>query len=665
MRRRSIARSLLSGLALLALATGTAATSWAAEGPEQVHAIGYPGSVSALAGGTSTALELAVPRGTTPVRVEAVISGSPGSVANLLVGGRVGVRTVTVPASGQVSVRTTVQPGDITTNATAGTGTNAIPLRLQQQDRADAVCSTRSTTLQLASARLVVSGAEAPPTTLASFFPQAPGRVTVVLPAVAPDAVTAAGLAAVAGLSTRYPQATVTLTTRQPAPTQRGEIGDRVVLIAAGSGAAAAQVLPATTIPTLALTGGAQELRRAASALGSPAVTLAAAAVGRQLADERPATSGALTVSLADLGRSRLSLGGYGTSTTDLGVSQSVFGRSVASARLHLVGTHSVLPKDAAVTLEVRWNDYLVAAVDLSTTRDVFTVDADVPASVLQSDNGVQLALHAVPAGGRCERDLAALPFTVDIDGRRSTVTAAPGTGETVGFQRFPQVLSGTLPIGVRGTGEARTTNAVRAAGIVAALARAARTPLDVRVVDADTLLEGGQSGIVVGAGGEDSNRVNAPLRLFGVRLLSTGTATQTVGTDTPYAALQVAHSPQRDLLLLGGWDSGTGQSGPLLDRLAARIGAGAWSSLSGDIYLANPGGQDLTLTARDIYPQAVQVQERRDNAWWLAVAGAALGLIVLARVLVGRRRQREIADYVQAQERRDAAGSPDAPPGT
>ncbi|MBK9100302.1 MAG: hypothetical protein IPM90_01760 [Austwickia sp.] len=46
-------------------------------------------------------------------------------------------------------------------------------------------------------------------------------------------------------------------------------------------------------------------------------------------------------------------------------------------------------------------------------------------------------------------------------------------------------------------------------------------------------------------------------------------------------------------------------------------------------------------------------------------MAGAVLGLIVLARTMVGRRRQREIADYVQAQERRDAAGSPDAPPGT
>ena len=237
-----------------------------------------------------------------------------------------------------------------------------------------------------------------------------------------------------------------------------------------------------------------------------PMTALAAAAVGRQLADERPTTSGALTVSLADLGRSRVSLGGYGTSTADLGIAQSAFGRSVASARLHLVGTHSVLPKDAAATLEVRWNDYLVAAVDLSTTRDVFTIDADIPASVLQSDNGVQLALHAVPAGGRCERDLAALPFTVDLDGRRSTVTAAPGTGETVGFQRFPQVLSGTLPIGLRGNGAERSANAVRAASIVAALARAARSPLDVRVVDADTLIEGGQSGIVVGADGSDSN---------------------------------------------------------------------------------------------------------------------------------------------------------------
>ena len=210
----------------------------------------------------------------------------------------------------------------------------------------------------------------------------------------------------------------------------------------------------------------------------------------------------------------------------------------------------------------------------------IFTVEAQAPTSAIQADNGLSVSVHAVPAGGRCERDLTGIPLSVDIDGGTSSITADPGTGRLTGFARFPQVLGGTLPIAIRGSGPDRDRGLQQAAALVSSLQQANRGALTPRLISPQALLSGGQSGLLIGATGDDSDRVGAPLRLYGMRLLYTRTERLAVGTDAPYGALVAASSGGRDLLLLGGWASQSDQAAPQVNRLAQAVAGQSWACL-------------------------------------------------------------------------------------
>lgn len=608
--------------------------------------VGYARTMTANPGAAPATMELRVPAGTTPVSLQATLTGPAGRTAAILVGDRVALPQAEIPANGRYTARVPLTAADLT-----GAGVVAVSLRQRVSDPTQ-VCGVEDGPVQLSAPSLVLAGQEKAPTTLAVFFPPVTPRIHVVVPARAPDDVLAAALAAVGALSRRYPTSDVRLGTAAP---RSGGIGERTVIVNHANGAATTTVLPAAGVPTLVVSGNGEELRQATSALDSVGVALADGATSRGLSSYRVSAAPALTQTLAQFGAERLSLGGYGTSSGYLGISQSSFGRPVSAIALHLEGTHSAIPKDAAATLEVRWNDLLVASTDLSTTRDRFTVEATVPEAAIQAENGLRLTVHAVPVGGRCERDYQGIGFSVDIDGSSSTVTAQAGAGALTGFPRFPQTLGGALPVAARGTGDGKVANTVRAASVVGALQRASRTPLDVSLVDPDEFVAGARSGLLVGATERDSNVLGAPLRLSGMRLLSGSRQEGRVGTDQPFGALQAVHSGSREVLMLGGWATRTGAEADLIDRLTGQLAGQPWAQLSGDLYLSNPNTEPFTLSAREVYPQAQPLEERRSHMWWWAVGALLIAALLAIRGLVARRQRREISGYVRAQEEADA----------
>lgn len=672
-RRHVITRAVCGGTIAITLALAPAGTAGAAGGAggsggsgaphtsvvqnnsateTQQHRLAYPGSVAALTGTTSAPLELKTLRGTQPVRVEASAVGPAGATGSVQIGSRIALPSLVIPATGRLPVTVPITAADVSP-------LGVVSVRLLQADPAkQPVCADPKPALELIDPVLVVAGRETAPTSLATFFPEVSPQVTVVVPSGAGDEVLNAGLSAVAALTRRYPTGRITMSAVVPA---RAQLGERAVVLAAGDHQVTTTVSTSGPLPTLAMTGTGLGLIRAAAALDSPAVVLANGPAVAGLANSRPPAQARLDQSLSQLGRERISLGGYGTSTAYLGIPQASFGRPVAQLTLHLAGVHSALPRDAAATLEVRWNDLLIGSLDLTTSRDTFAVDMTVPSSVVQGDNGMKISVNAVPAGGRCERDFAAIPFTVDIDGGQSRLTAAPGADTVTGFQRFPQTLAGNLPVALRAAGPAKVTEGIRAAAVVSALQRANRQPLTVEVVDPDAFVAGSASGLLVGASGEDTNRLQAPLRLFSTRVLSTSLQQDTLSTDQAFGAVQAVRAGGRDVLLLGGWGPAPGKDAALVDQVVARVSSIAWSGLGGDVLVATGPGEPVSLTAAQVFPQPIQVQEKQNTVWWVAGGAGVLLVLLVTRGVIGARRRREISEYVTAQER----GAPGAPAST
>jgi len=621
-------------------------------------AIAHPGTTSISAPQisqvTSTAqpqsVTVSVPEGTTPVSAAVTLTDPVdiAVVAEISVGARVAVETTLQP---RASRRVTFSLNAADVDQGAMTVSFAVSLPTALVNHCGGVAQT-AVTPQLAPSGLtvLVSGKERMPTTVAAFFPVATPRVTVVVPPDAAADVLAAGLSAVAALADRYGSGTVQLVSAPPADHL---LGERVVELRPASGATTISIDPDATVATLVLSGNGAGLQRAAAALSSPVLQLANAssAVGLRA---QPAPVRAPS-DLAGFGAQRISLSGFGATTAYVGIRQTDFGRPVSSIELHLVGTHSALPHGTVGVLDVYWNDFLVASQNLAGDT-AFDLPVKVPASLMQGANGLRIEADVVPPTS-C--GTASAPFTLDIDGVRSTVSATAGAGIVSGFQRFPQVLGGTLPVALGGSGAAMVQNAELAAGLVAALQRDASSPLRIRLVTPAELLGGSESGLVVGATGADTDEVDARLRLYGMRLMYTARQQSAVGTNRPYAALEETRQHQRDLLIFGSW-SPDGQPPVALEQRAVRsVTAHTWSGLSDDLLISSGDLPPFTVPSSTVFPQAVVVHERRSDIRWLWIGLGVLAVLLVGRWLGARTRRRRIAAYVDAQQRTEREDDP------
>lgn len=502
---------------------------------------------------------------------------------------------------------------------------------------------------------LVYEGSETRPTSLDSFFPNYAPRVDVVIPANASDDVLAAGLAAVGALSARYGSDTVVQLTTTGGVLPRTGPGQRVVRIAAGPGEVGTEVSARFGLPTVTITGNGAALREAAAALGSPRLRLASGQTTEGLSETGSGADVGLSRTLADLGSDRIVLTGPGPVTTFVGLKQDSFGGPIDELTVKVRGTHTVVPEGLEAQLNTYLNGFLLDSRMLDDDPEL-TFDVTADAGLIGPDNGLEFTLST--SGTDCTS--STLPIEVHIEGTRSTVEAQRGTGRLTGFGEFPQVLGGELPIAIRVDGPERTAAAIDAAQIVTALQRASARTLDVELVSADELVDGSESGLLVGASSADADALEAPLRLDGMRLLDYAEADFQVGTDEPFAALEAVQSEGRHVLLLGGWSPEGTSPSALTRKAASYVGTRGWGSLSSDLLVAGGDSPPFTIDSNIVVPQEQRAEERRGFIWWL-VGGVALLLLLLAlQVFRTSRRDRRVRQLVDAQQRADATGYDD-----
>lgn len=617
--------------------------------PAQAGELGLPQSLTTQ-GSQPNVTRLSIPEGVSPQALRGLLTAenAEGGQVRISVHGRV---VLAVPARPSQWVRIPVTPRDLEADGT-------ISVSLEYADTADERCHVgRSPVLtRLSRLRLIFTGAESAPTSLAGFLPSAASRVDVVLPDSADDFLVEAGLTAVVALSQKYPAAVPVALTADGEPVPRVGAGQRVVRFARGDGPVVSSVGIERGIPTLTIKGSGPALVDAARALRADALAIADAETGEGLSLLVADSDLDTRSSLADLGAEQLRLTGWGQTDVYVGIPQDEFGGPIDSLQVDLVGTHTAV-QGINAQVDVFVNDVLVASTLLDDKAE-FHLPVTVDSDLLRADNGLQVVMQAFPQDGRCGDAATHAPVLLDIDGTRSLITAQRGTGRLSGFELYPQVFGGDVPVALRNTSARTLGDAVAAASLLSALQRAATHPLTVRLVSPDDLINGNQSGLLVGASYADSAAIQAPLRLAEIQLIDMAEETFQIGTARPFAALESVSHGGRHILMLGGWtpDSAT-SARDLESEVVASVTDAGWRALREDLLIATPDRAPFNLSTDSVLPQADRVDEQRSKVWWL-VGGVALVVTVLVlQMALASRRQRAVRDLVRAQERLDDPG--------
>ena len=608
--------------------------------------------------GRSSTIDVRVPPDVTPVRLRGILSVSEpvDGTLSILVNGRL---------AGKMPARTR-RPVSIPVSASDIAAGRVIPVTIRIDEAGPPDCRGEPAYATLSKISLSVTGSERRATSLGTFFPADAERIDIVIPARADDDAIAAGLTAVASLAAKYPATTVVEMRTTAQPPIPGSLGHRVVRFMPGEGEGAQTTLALRDgVQTLILTGSGKDLTDAARALGSPLLAMADSGETRGLSTTLDPAKFDTSRSLADLGAADVRLSGYGSSRYFLGVKQDSFGGPVSDLTLELHGTHTAIPDGTQAQLDVYLDDDLIHSQALGDEINMKS-EIKLPGKKLSSESGLDFVLSAVAADGECRADSQRLPIELNIDSETSTFEATRGTSGVSSFTLYPQVFGGELPVAIRSTGAARVTSAIDAAYLVAALQRAAANPLKVSLIDADSLVDGNRSGLLVGANHADSAAVGAPLRFDQMRLVDIAQQEFKVGTDEPFAALESVPHDGRFLVILGSWapDSGANRA-PVLRRVAQRVATLGWGQLRDDLLVASGPGPVFSVSSNAVVPQTERADERRSFARWFFVGIGFLVLLLAIQVFVTMRRDRRIRAVVDAQVRSDQTveDTDDGPP--
>lgn len=436
------------------------------------------------------------------------------------------------------------------------------------------------------------------PTTIGGFLSNGLSSVTVQVGANASPQEQAAALDAVAALVHRFrPPTVVRLVASDAQPT--GDFLRRTVLVQAAMDTATDTSSDAPKGGRLEVVGGEflrvtappDELASTTVALADPALALAQVPSLDHVtgtADWAPVTGPS---TLAALGVAPVSLSGVGKVTAVVGVGQPAFGGSLSGLTMTLNGVITPLPPGATGRVDFLWNGVLTASRDM-TDDTALSQTLDIPAEQLQRDNTLSIELSYVPATGKCTPP--PLPARLDIDPRLSTVKPTFGTSVGPGFQRFPQVLGAVVPVAFGPAGT--TPQLVQQAGdLVSGLAAATPEQLVTSIVSVDTIANGDGPGLVLGADGALTQRLEAPYSVGGVVEVRDTTSSFTAELTGPLALGQAFAQGNRDLVLLGPIPDSAGSPAlALTDDFGRRVATdpARWSALTGRIMALGATGQ-------------------------------------------------------------------------
>lgn len=427
-----------------------------------------------------------------------------------------------------------------------------------------------------------------------------------------------AGLTAVSALSYSYPAPARVSLALSDEPSPHDNL-TRIVIVkeTPSAGLGSGGTVTVDDNGNMLMTGSSGILNNVVTILGNPTLRLVQ---GREITKVSGTTewdppAGAVT--LKEMGVGNTSLVGAGTISKTIAVNQPFFAQPVESFTINITGSLTRIPDASVGRIETLWNGVLVDSQNMTSDMTTYSTSfTSTPKDTLRN-NTLSIVMVYSPESIGCDSNT--LPQRLDLDVANSTVTPTFGDSVPPGFERFPQTLDKVIPIvfGSEGTLEERLLSA---SNLVSALQALSPYQYTVTIIPYRTLVANDQQdGIVVGAGANATNDLQAPYAVSNSIRLVDGTSTFTAVIDSPFALAQSYSGLYRDLALFGpvpAGQDGTAQAegNQKMVRLTQKAATSPfrWAVYTGQVVaLLEPDGLvNVSLPARyeipTIYPKTV-----------------------------------------------------------
>lgn len=484
------------------------------------------------------------------------------------------------------------------------------------------------------------SGSEVEPDGVAGFLPSVLHQLTIGIPARPSRSESEAAVQLTAEVAYRYggqipnivvvplPDGATTLG-GQTAPMER-----RVVITEGPDKGISLIDTPGS--PSLLISGPGGELTNQVNLLGDDAQAYAFApkVEAAQLPEGQKFLSDSFT--LASLDRPELltaALWPWVGVTLD----QTKFGHPLENVRVHLLGSHTPLPRDVggevSVTVDGRTVEHWPSAEDGLIDRWV-----DIPDRLLRRTTKIELSVRTTGYVGECG---GYSPITLRVDDDTELHTERATSPILQGFQSLPQSLMPVIQIGL-GTDSFGDT--VRASQIMAGLQRSSAEPLKTTVTDLKQAIDSGKPSVLISSQGWDAKAISLPFSVDQGRVEVASrdaegkSATLVLDKDLRYGSLQTVFDGKRTLLVASS-NGAPEQLDAALVWLAGK--RGRWASMDGRAVIAIAGKEPLTIPNPNIELEAPLGNPETPLKWW-AIGGGLITVSALGAATILRRLWRD-----------------------
>lgn len=583
---------------------------------------------------TVNTLTFPVPQGLAPVALNATIE----IPVNLRFGNLTvtqGDRTISrleLPAKDQTQMVIPLAGAQVVGNVVTLTLTmTAVPV--------EGYCWDSLAPIRLVNGSVTFGGTEVAPTNVGAFLPPVLRRLTIALPPKPSQPESDAAVQLAAAMELRYglqspdimvvPLADRTTTWVGPsAPLERQivirEGPDKGLSLQGNAG-----------VPALLISGTGGELTNQARLLTDDLLRFAVspnAVVGAPLPNKQKFASDTTTV--AQLNQSGLHSEGLWPEVA-INVDQTRFGHALDQLRVHLIGSHTPLPKnmggEVITTVGGETIDRWPVEGDGKIDRWV-----DVPRRLVARFTVLRVGVHNTGDAGHCGDYL---PMDLTIDGS-TQILAGRANPPSGGFGSLPQALMPRIQVGIT---DDTFNDTVRAAQIVVGLQHMSAVPLETTVTNLKQVIDSRDPAILISAGAWPVQTIPLPFTADQDRVTVEGldTAGKSVSLalnpGVRFGSLQTAFDGQRAILVATS-NGAPAQLDELLRWLSAK--PERWFALDGRMILSVPGAEPITIPnpPNDLSTQPAPANGRQNYtwAWWIAgawvVAAAAGALVILVR---------------------------------
>lgn len=648
MTRPAIARALMSALLFVAPAMATmtmtahvqAQPSNAADQPAAVtlawRTLGVNDGLY-LGPDSPTTVSVPVPPGLTATRLQGTMQAPMNVDAGFLEiadGNGTLLASIPVPPAATAPPQT---PLDIDISAARARASSvALTFTLRATDNRDGFCGPLQQ-LPLSGLTTVFTGVEAPPTTVATFFPPVLQRVSIYTPTDADTAEQQSVLTMVSTLTRLYhnqPLAVDVVTQpRGATPPPAGEFA-RTVVVESGGTAGLSVDGAGNPDVRLRVSGRGDELTTQVGLLVNQLQTLVQTPAARvDQAGAIPAVSGdTLTFDqLKITGKTDV----LRTGTLSVGVDRSALGNGrVNGVTVHLLADYTPVPTDDAASVVIRSNDrvlYRAALNDSGRLDATFDIGGRALTQYLTLDMALVYTPHQT-----CGPLIAPITFQVDP---KSTLTLHRGGPPMSGFTALPSEFSPSFMVAMDGSDPGQLVDAAR---VINAIARQTSYQLTPQVVDLKTAADSRSGALIVAKSaaiadttlnppvGGDATTVDIGLPTELKADIADGLGSIQVFGDQPHDRTVVLVTTTDDWRLID----------PLLDYIDAQ--PGGWSALTGDVLAAGAAGVPTNVTVRDVASESAEAPAAATQKSWVPLAVAAAAILAVATVgavLLTRRR--------------------------